>query len=91
MVVPSPAISDETEPVVVPAITYSSWADEVEAADSETKDKPVEDESADESTYEGPAENPPSEEPAEGEEEMLESDAQVYPQLTFNFYPFHVW
>ena len=45
MITPSPAVNDETGAVPVPAITYSSWADEVEAADLEAKDKPTSGES----------------------------------------------
>ena len=49
MITPSPAVNDETGPVPVPAITYSSWADEVEAADLEAKDNPASGESDTES------------------------------------------
>ena len=63
MITPSPAVNDETGAVPVPTITYSSWADEVEAADLGAKDKPTSGESDTESANEDSADDPTGEEP----------------------------
>ena len=77
MIAPSPAISDETEPVSVPTVTYSSWADEVEVADLEVGDKPVRGESDKESANGNSAENSTSEELAGDDSETLDRKSVV--------------
>ena len=44
--IPISAAENEREPVAIPAITYSSWADEVEAAELAREDEPANDKPA---------------------------------------------
>ena len=73
MIAPSPAISNEMEPVSIPAITYSSWADQVEAADLEAGDKPARGESDNELANGDSAGNSASEKLVGDESETSES------------------
>ena len=74
MIGPSLAISSEAKRVSIPAISYSSWADEVGAVDLEAGDKPAKDESDDESANEDSAENSINEELAGDMSEISESE-----------------
>ena len=79
MISPSPAVNDKTGPVPVPAITYSSWADEVEAADLEAKDKPASGESDIESANGDSVDDSMGEDPA-GDSELAMDDVGEPPQ-----------
>ena len=76
MITPSSAVNSEAGPVSVPATAYSSWADEVEAADFEVEDKPATAESDNESANGDSVEDSAGKELAGNESELTINDSE---------------